>query len=159
MGLASHPLRVGDAHRELDFSIYHIQARESYPCRRCQQNRRKWCMCCNVSKAWKRIKMFKEELSLRKKFRIVPPFAPPLNSYYLCEMRQMAQPLQAVGSSAGRIDGCSDPCSVRAPALTFSGCVHLGLRCLPVPVRWEGPHSCLIHACETPLPLSTHLCL
>lgn len=122
--------------------------------------RRKGCICCNVSKARKRVKMFKEELSLRKKlFRIVPPFAPPLNIYYLCEVRQIAHPLQALASSAVRIDGRSDPCSVRASALwvTFSGCMNLGLRCLPVPVRWEGPHSCLIYACETPLPLSMAL--
>lgn len=33
VGSASQPLRVGDAHFELDFSIYHIQARES-----CQRN-------------------------------------------------------------------------------------------------------------------------
>lgn len=125
MGPASYPLRVGDAHRELDFSIYHIHARESYPCGRSPRNRRKGCICCKVGKAQKHIKMFKEELSLREKFRILPPFAPPLNSYYLCEMRQMAQLLQALGSSAVGMDRGSDPYSVRASALTFSGCVHL----------------------------------
>lgn len=121
----AHPLRVGDARFELDFSIYHSQTRESYPRHRCQRNRRKGCICCNVSKARKQVKMFKEELSLRKKLRIVPPFAPPWNIYYLWEMRQMAQPLQALASSAWEEMGWAfrslQPQSVSI-TVAFSGC-------------------------------------